>query len=522
VAGPSRLGQQARLLLGLRGFLSEPLALDAALGDLRRRLELREERFLSALRQLAYERPTSPYRALLRWAGCELGDLQVSVRAHGVDGTLEALRDAGVRLSLDEFKSRTPIVRHGLTLETSPRDFDNPIFLGRALAGATSGTSGRSSRIFLDWNGLAEEAANELVLYAIHGLDRAPLALWLPPPPGLAGIRNVLVNAKLGRSPARWFSPTPWSSRGHWLATRSLLAASRLFGVRAPRPEILDPGEAWVVAAWLAGGRDRGERRVLSAFTSAAVRVASAASERGLDLHGGVVFTTGEPLTERRRRHIEATGLRAFARYVAAETGMVGGGCGQGAEPDGMHLYLDRLAAIAGATVQDDDSLLLTTLSRATPKVLVNVDLGDRFRLVRKPCPCRFGQLGMDLHVSHVRSSTHLTSEGGTVLVAELAEIIGALIETAGGGPDDVQLVERHDRRGLSSLEIVVSPSVTIDPAALIDGVLAELTTRGPGQRTMAELWRESRTLAVVRAEPRRTSGAKLPSLVSAHDDHRR
>jgi hypothetical protein len=187
-----------------------------------------------------------------------------------------------------------------------------------------------------------------------------------------------------------------------------------------------------------------------------------------------------------------------------------------------MHLYLDRLAAIAGAPVDDENTLLLTTLSRATPKVLVNVDLGDRFRLERRPCGCRFGQLGLDLQVSHVHSSTRLTNEGGTVLVAELAEIVGALVERAGGGPDDVQLAERHDPRGLITIEIVVDPAVPIDAAALVDDVLAELTTRGPGQRTMAALWRASGTFTVVREEPRRTSGAKLPSLVSAAADQAR
>jgi hypothetical protein len=518
-AGARKLAQRARLLLGLRAFLSEPLTLDDGLAQLRKRVEDRDARFVESMRQLVYDHAASPYAALLRWAGCELGDVESSVRAHGVDPTLATLAESGVRLSLDEFKSRTPIIRSGLTLVTAPRDFDNPIFLGKAVTGSTSGTTGDTSRVFLDWDGLAEEAANELVLYAIHGLERSPLALWLPPPPGLAGIRNVLVNARFGRPPARWFSPTPWSSRSHRLATRGLLGACRLFGMQAPRPEFLDPGRAWVVAAWLAQERARGEHPVLSAYTSGAVRVAAAAFERGLDVEGGVVFATGEPLTDRRLRYLEAAGIRAFARYVAAETGMVAGGCGLAAEPDGMHLYVDRIAAIPGTPVDGKDAVLLTTLSRATPKVLLNVDLGDRFRLERRTCGCLFGELGMDLHVSRVRSGTRFTSEGGTVLVAELAEIVGALVERAGGGPDDFQLAERLDQRGLAVLEIVVRPAVTIDPNELIDAVLTELMTRGPGPRTMAALWRESGTLSVVRAEPRRTGGAKLPALVSAEAD---
>jgi hypothetical protein len=121
----------------------------------------------------------------------------------------------------------------------------------------------------------------------------------------------------------------------------------------------------------------------------------------------------------------------------------------------------------------------------------------------------------MDLHVSNVRSSQRLTGEGGTVLLAELEEIVGALVEAGGGGPDDFQFAERQDRRGLIELAIVLRPAVPLDGGRLVAAVLDELGRRGPGQRLTAELWRRSGSLTVLRAEPRRTSGAKLPALVS-------
>ena len=78
----------------------------------------REERFVTLARRLVYECPSSPYRRLLLWAGCGPGDLEAGVRQDGLEPTLQRLRDAGVRLSLEEFRSRIPILRPGLTIET--------------------------------------------------------------------------------------------------------------------------------------------------------------------------------------------------------------------------------------------------------------------------------------------------------------------------------------------------------------------------------------------------------------------
>ena len=95
-----------RLVGGLRRYLRNPLTLAEARATLRCRLERREADFLALARDAVFANPRSPYRALLRLAGCEYGDLERLVRRDGVEGALRALLRQGVYLTVDEFKGR--------------------------------------------------------------------------------------------------------------------------------------------------------------------------------------------------------------------------------------------------------------------------------------------------------------------------------------------------------------------------------------------------------------------------------
>jgi hypothetical protein len=492
VPTPAKLIQYARLAAGFRSFLGSPLTLDEAERELRSRLEAREARLVAVLRDLVYGNPSSPYLPTLRAAGCELGDLEASARTHGVDSALAFLAASGVRTSVEELKA-------------SGAAFDNPRFLGKALTGATSGTTTPRSRVVLDWNGLAEESANELLLYAAHGLERAPLALYLPPPPGLAGVRNLVIHAKLGRPPEAWFDPG--SSVG--VADRAQAAAlswsGRIHGVRLPQPLEVGPER---VARWLAAA---GERRVLSAFTGPALRVVTAAQEAGLDIGGNVVFATGEPLSEARRRQLESAGLQAFSRYVSAESGVIGGACPEARAADDMHVWSDRIAVVEA----DDGALLFTCLSPHNGKVLINAELGDGAQLERRPCSCLLGRVGLEQRLSQIRSTRRLTAEGASVLASELDEIVGALVERAGGSLADYQLVEERDDDVPARISLLVNPKVVLDEDRLVTETLAALRRRGPGERLAADLWERAGTLHVVRARPRLSGGAKLGPVVS-------
>ncbi|MCX7887477.1 MAG: hypothetical protein N3B01_09535, partial [Verrucomicrobiae bacterium] len=485
----ARLKQLVRLAAGFREFAKTPLTYEQALDIIRRQTAERETRFVENARRLIYTNAASPYRQLLLWAGCGPGDLETSVKTRGLEKTLEQLCDAGVRLSLDEFKARTPICRRGLTIETCERDFDNPLLGGHRLEGVTSGSRGKSTRVAYDWDFITEESAHELLLYQMHGVLNAPTALWFPVPPGIAGIHNLLMSLKIGRPPAKWFSQTPPE-------TMSLEARLALCLIGRPHPEFADLSRADKVVAWLATVRPG----VVRTYSSSAVRIAQAALHSGADTSGCVLFAGGEPLTEQRRSFIVSAGLKVFPRYVITETGLVAAACPESA-PGEMHFYTDRLAVI-----QHDGNLLFTSLSAHAGKILLNVELGDCGELVRKRCSCPFGELGLDLHISNVRSNEKLTIEGMTVSVADLY----AAVEAAAGRPDCCQLWQAQDERGLSNLVVAVSPDVPCpDETRFAEAVLNHLGTSCPANALAANLWQQAGSLRIVREPPRLTPAQK-------------
>src|SRR5262249_10969337 len=115
-----------RFLWHLPAYLRRGLGTDEARAILARRLERREEDFLALISRAVYAQPSSPYRALLRLAGCEQGDLERLVRQEGVEGTLHRLLRHGVYLTVEEFKGRRPVVRGSVKLDVHAGSFRNP------------------------------------------------------------------------------------------------------------------------------------------------------------------------------------------------------------------------------------------------------------------------------------------------------------------------------------------------------------------------------------------------------------
>jgi len=100
------LARGAAFLGALGWYLRHPLTPDRARLVVGVRLAAREESFLALVRSLVFANPESPYRALLREAGCEYGDLQRMVRADGLDAALAGLYRAGVYLTDPELRRR--------------------------------------------------------------------------------------------------------------------------------------------------------------------------------------------------------------------------------------------------------------------------------------------------------------------------------------------------------------------------------------------------------------------------------
>ncbi len=486
--------QYARLARGLPSFLATPVHPAQARSDVRRRLENRNEGFLELMRVVVFENRSSPYRKRFAAAGCDFGDLQQSVARQGLEPTLERLCDAGVRVSLDELK--------GLSA-----DFDNPCSETSALLGTTSGTRSRASRVAYDWTFIAEEAANECLLYDIHGLGEAPVALWYPLRRGIAGVHNLLMDLKRGCPPERWFTQT----RGAGVREVAMCAAIRWFAgrrsmrVRWPEAAALDDADR--VASWLVGARDRSSRAVLRTFTSSAVRVARAAQTRGVSLDGCVIFCGGEPLTEDRHRVIAESGARAVPRYVSSESGLIAAACDRADRFDAMHVYTDRIAILSSQR-----SLLLTTLLPSSGKILLNAEIGDLGTLAERACDCLFGELGMNLQVSGVHSDQRWTIEGVAVPLTDLDLVAGAVLRQFGAQPDDFQFRERASKGGIAGLDLVVDPSLELPgEGRVLSELWAEFRRRLPEQRVAADLWEHGGTIRLCREAPRPSQAHKLP-----------
>ncbi len=546
----------ARQAAGLPGFLRRPLSLAAAARAVADRLgqpapagqagdrndqndhqdrepcgRAGEAAFLASLDRLVWSVPASPFRRLLVWAGCEPGDLRGMVAADGLEATLAHLRDAGVVVTADEFRGSAPLRRAGLELHLTAGDFDNP-HLGGGVAGATSGSTGAGRLpVRYGWPFLEQEAADEALLLASHGLTAAPLAFWLPGPPGIAGLHNLLVHAKLGRPPARWFAPgsPPRPADGTaFRVERAWRLARRLLPRLGPAIEWVQADDAAAIARWLAAAP---RPAALKCFAGAAARVGRAARKAGLDLSGTVVFAGGEPLTDARRADLEAAGARVVARYVATETGFIAGAC-PAAQGDEMHVYADRLAILGGdpdPRGSDDHDrgagaargpLAFTSLSLAAPKVLLNVELGDHGTLRRHACDCALGRAGLSLHVSQVHNPTKLSAEGVKLGQLDFARLVEQAVATLGGSPDDfqIQLLDAAAGDPNGRLRIALAPPSPVAPQAL-QAILCQTLPQLPGGALAAKLWFAGGALTIERRPLQTGAGHKIRRVLPAADD---
>ncbi len=166
--------------------------------------------------------------------------------------------------------------------------------------------------------------------------------------------------------------------------------------------------------------------------------------------------------------------------------------------------YLPNAAASVPA-------LYYTTLLPSSPKLMLNVESDDYGILEKRRCGCLLGELGFDLHLHEIRSYDKLTSEGMTFLGSELISLVDELLPSRyGGNPTDYQFVEEEEG-GLPRISLVISPRVgVVDEAKIVDAVLALLKSYPSSKKLMSDVWRDSRTLRVVRREPYVTSAAKI------------
>jgi hypothetical protein len=510
-----------RLAWGLRGFLKEPSTLEQSREIIRQGLQNREHNLLALVKRAIYDNEASPYLKLLKLAGCEYGDFEKMVRSDGIESALRKIYEAGVYISIEEFKGKKEVVRGGKVFTFKESDFDNP-FLVRHLEASSGASRSPGTRIMMNFDRYRYQAAHNAVAFAAHGVLGSPFLIWHPILPSAAGLTALLWSAKLGNTPVRWFSQveakTIKPSLAKRLATYYVVYAGRLFGVGFPKPEYISLEQAHKVADYMAEVLKKGQGCLLFTTPNSAARVCQAAMRRQMALSGATFVLAGEPLTEAKLREIKSVAARAINMYGAAEVGIAGFGCADQTDtPDDIHLTKDLHAVIqhrrevpfGGTSV---DAFLFTSLLPKAPKILLNVESGDYGVLETRQCGCSLGEIGLTDHIYNIRSFEKLTGEGMTFVGTDLLRIIEEVLPAKfGGASTDYQMVEEEDERSRTLLSVLVSPEVgEVDEAELVKTIISELSKGKDTQRMMAEVWSQAGTLRVKRQRPLTTAAGKL------------
>jgi hypothetical protein len=507
----------ARFLATLPGFLKKPLTLDAARAIVRGRLARRAEAFLQLAERAIYANPASPYRALLRAAGCEHGDLASLVGREGLEGALRTLVGKGVYLTVEEYKGRRPVERGGLSVMAGAAALWNPGATLR-IPGSTSGSRGAGTPLLFDFAFVRDCAAAYRLYLDARGGDSWDKAVWNPP--GGGALYRILKLAALGSPPVKWFSQTDPADPGlharyRWSA-RALRWGGGLAGVTLPPPEHVQVDDPLPIVRWMKATLEAGRTPYLRSFSSSCIRVCQTAAAAGIDLEGAKFLLSGEPVTAARLAEIRAVGADAWPRYGTMETGPVGYGCLAPASPDDVHLVSDLHAVIhadglppgAGAP----GTLFLTALSPASPLVLFNVSLGDQAMIAARACGCPLESIGWTTHLHTIRSAEKLTSEGMNVFDIDVIPLLEEVLPRQfGGAPTHYQIVEEEGHDGRSRLRLLVDPVVgPVDVEAVRRVFLERLGAGSGAERLMGRIWQDAGLLTVERRAPFTTASGKV------------
>lgn len=466
----------------------------------------REQRFLDVLDAKVWPFASSPYRILLVEAGCARGDVEHLVRRDGLDEALRTLAAAGVGVSFDELKGRAPAVRGSRTFHFRAEDFDDPL-VRAGLALSSSGSRGPRQRVQIDAEHIAELAPSWAVFLAEHGDGASPLVFWTPGHAGIAA--RYLACAVAGRRYARWFVSEEMSAPVDRAYAACVHGLARLAG-GFPEPERVSFASPGPVLDALGAMLARGQSPCVNTAPSAAASLALLACERGVALRGVTFLLGAEPLTEARRATIAASGARAAVLYGSSEAPWIGAQCRTPASADAVHVLRDGYAAITGSAGE----LLLTSLRRAVPRVLINADIGDRAALRDDArCGCVYDRLGCAHQLETVRSTDKITELGVTFAVHDVQQVLeDALPRRLGGAAGDYQLVEEHEASGLPRYTVRVHPRLEVSEAGVAETFLAELARVERSYGFMAETWRRAGVVRASRAPALIAPSGKIPS----------
>lgn len=518
-----------RFVEGFRRFAKERMtpeeAITLAKNSIKKRVATREDNFLNFMEKGVFEYTRSPYLKLLEPKRILFEDLKRAVCGAGIEGALRWLESEGVYFTVDEFKGKVPVVRKGVEFWCQEGMFDNP-FLSYVYEVRSGATRSAGTRVRIDFDYLHQRSLYDALLLSIHKCLRAPIANWFPIFPGAPGINSSLRFSHIGNAAKKWFSQVPedrlnvnWEKK--W-GTKLIFTLGRLHGCPLAEPEYVPLDDALRIAKWTAATLKENERCVVYTFAASAVRICIGAAENNLNIRGAKFFVTGEPLTPQKKKEIEALGASAVPVYGISEAGVIAAGCNQPQrQSDHCHLYKDTTAIISHrqSVPHSDlfvDSYLFSTLLYESPKLLLNVGMGDYGNVTDENCGCTFGEVGFDTHLNGIRSYEKLTGEGVTFVDTDFIRIIEReLPERFGGRSTDYQLLEKEDERGLTHLQLLVSPRIgAVQDNEILEKFLnllkrAEASPESWSQ-SGTEMWKQSNMVRVVRQFPMPTASGKI------------
>ena len=517
----SRTRGLIRLARHIRSFLAEPLTVEQASALIVHGVEQRHQRFLTKLELAIYGNPKSPYRKLLEMCGCEYGDVSRLVETEGLDGALGKLAAAGVYLTFEEFKGRTPTVRGSNSFQFEPDDFNDPTFRAESVQ-QTGGTSGEPMRFGSSFALIEQRAVHWCIFFAANRVLGVPLIFWTPGNSGAIGPQLSCV--KFNQHLDHWFvcqemtrvADRAYSWSRHWIC--------RHFA-DFPRARHVSYHETAPVLETVAGFlRDPGAVSV-NTTPSAAVRLSLAAQEQGVDLKGLVFLLGAEPLTAARRQTIEASGARATPLYGSTEAVWTGGQCPFPQDGDEVHVLRDLHAVISGpptegAEEEQASRLLFTSLAPLTSKALLNTDIGDRGVINHRRCDCLYDQLGCRQTIHKIRSADKLTEFGVTIWVADVYHVLESILPRRFRGvSSDFQLIETRTPAGLPRYVLMVHPRLSgLDDQTAAKVFLAELGQQKTYYGFMTSIWEREKVLEVRHQVPIATSSGKMLPFLRLRD----
>ncbi len=507
----------ARFFAALGPHLRRPVTVERARAILRQRLEQREVDFLALARHAVYGHPASPYRPLLRRAGCEYGDLERLVRQRGLEGALAVLHRSGVYLNVGELKGRSPATRGEVAVPADLERLRNPA--SRMDEPAPAGAP--ACRVSLYRAMFADLAVNATLALDARGGTHWAHGVWFVSQLSPSGaILWLLRHRGPGYRPDRWFMrvdprtlPKPLE---RWVPVVARWV-SQAAGAPLPRAEFVPVDEPSPILAWIHETRRNGRTPHLATLTTAAVDLCHTAERLGTDLSGVQFGVSSEPVTAARLAAIRRVGAEALPSYGAREAGLMAYGCLSPSKPDDMHLYDDVYAVIqpghAGVEAGlPAEALFVTSLRASSPYILLNVSLGDRGVIERRACGCPLEAIGWTTHVHTVRSFEKLRISGALVLTDDLMRLLEEVLPARfGGGPTDYQLVEDDAEvaGGKPRLRLLIHPRVgSVGPQAVADAFRAAVSAAGI---SVGHLWGDMRWLMVERRPPYLSDHGKLP-----------